>query len=99
MNDPNMHPISAGLKAVKAQLLAGLPQAEAPLAAWAYICGQRVASVARATHFAEGVLQVQVADDGWRRELTGMAASYVARINQILPPEVRVTRIHFDRPA
>lgn len=84
-----MHPISAGLDALKAQLLAGLPPDEAPLVAWEYVCGQRVAENARAQGFADGILTVKVADDGWRRELTGMAATYVAKLNQVLPVKVR----------
>lgn len=92
-----MHPISGGLDAVKARLLASLPPAEAPLVAWEWICGQRVAQNARARAFAEGILTVAVSDDDWRRELTGMAANYVARINQVLPAGSVVKRINFEK--
>jgi hypothetical protein len=99
MKDREMHPISAGLGSVKAKLLASLPPEQAPLLAWQWVCGQRVAENARAANYAEEVLTVIVPDDGWRRELTGMAASYVGRINQMLPKGLRVVRINFEKQA
>lgn len=92
-----MHPIGEGLDHVKARLLGSLPPAEAPLVAWQWVCGQRVAENARAVRFDAEVLTVVVPDDGWRRELTNMAASYVGRINQVLPGSLRVKRIHFEK--
>lgn len=92
-----LNPISGGLEAVKAKLLSTLPPEEAPLAAWPYVCGKRVAENAHAVRYADQVLTVAVSDDGWRRELTGMAASYVARLNAILPPAARVARISFEK--
>jgi hypothetical protein len=92
-----LHPISGGLESVKARLLATLPAEEAPLAAWLYVCGQRVGENARAVRYVDQVLTVQVADDGWRRELTSMAASYVARLNAILPETAKVARINFEK--
>lgn len=97
MKDREMHPISAGLGTVKAKLLAALPPEEAPLVAWQWVCGQRVVENAQAVTYADQVLTVIVPDDGWRRELTGMAASYVARINQILPKELKVKKISFEK--
>ena len=99
MIDRDMHPISGALDHVKARLLASLPADEAPLVAWQWICGQRVAENARAIRFADEVLFVTVPDDGWRRELTGMAASYVGRINQVLPAGIRIKRITFEKQA
>lgn len=94
-----MHPISGGLDQVKAKLLASLPAEEAPLVAWQWVSGSRVAENARAVRYAEEVLTVVVPDDGWRRELTGMAASYVGRINQLLPNGPIVKRISFEKHA
>ena len=99
MKDREMHPISASLGGVKAKLLASLPIEQAPLVAWQWVCGQKVAENARASRFADDILTVVVPDDGWRRELTGMAASYVGRINQILPGNIRVKRIAFEKTA
>ena len=97
MKDREMHPISAALGPVKAKLLASLPPEEAPLVAWQWVCGQRVSENARALRYSNEVLTVIVPDDGWRRELTGMAASYLGRINQMLPSTSRVKRISFEK--
>ena len=97
MTDREMHPISAGLGKVKAKLIASLPAEEAPLVAWQWVCGQRVAENARAHRYGGEVLTVIVPDDGWRRELTNMAASYVGRINQLLPAATKVKRIDFQK--
>ena len=99
MKDREMHPISAGLGKVKAKLLASLPSEEAPLVAWQWVCGQRVAENARAVRYADEVLTVIVPDDGWRRELTGMAASYIGRLNQLLPQALKVKRISFEKQS
>jgi predicted nucleic acid-binding Zn ribbon protein len=92
-----INPISGELEAVKARLLSALPAEEAPLAAWSYVCGQRVAENARAVRYADQILTIAVADDNWRRELTNMAATYVAKLNQILPPASRVVRLNFEK--
>jgi hypothetical protein len=97
VTDREMNPISGGLDQVKARLLAALPPSETPLVAWEWVCGQRVAQNARAKAYADEILTVVVSDDNWRRELTGMAATYVARINPLLPEGVRVKRISFEK--
>lgn len=99
MKDREMHPISAVLGPVKTKLLASLPPGEAPLVAWQWVSGQRVADNAQAVRYQDEVLTVAVRDDDWRRELTAMAASYVGRINQILPRSIRVKRIAFEKPS
>jgi hypothetical protein len=43
--------------------------------------------------FAEGILQVEVADAGWRNELRDLAAQYLAMINRYSVE--RVQRIEF----
>ena len=97
MKDREMNPISLGLGQVKTRLLASLPPGEAPLIAWQWVCGQRVAENARAVRYLDEILTVQVPDDGWRRELTDMAASYLGRINQLLPKGMKVKRINFEK--
>ncbi len=97
MTDREMNPISQALDLVKSRLLEGVPAEQAPLIAWPYVCGQRVAQNARAVRYEEQILTVVVADEGWRRELTGMAASYLARLNQVLPEGARIKRISFER--
>jgi Dna[CI] antecedent, DciA len=72
----------AGLEKVVADSLRRMPVAEATLAAWPLVCGSAVAERTRALDFAGGVLRVEVADAGWRRELQGLAPRYVATINR-----------------
>ena len=97
MKDREMHPISAVLGPIKAKLLASLPPEEAPLVAWQWVCGQRVTENAQAVRYTDEILTVVVPDDAWRRELTGMAASYLGRINQLLPHGAKVKRISFEK--
>jgi hypothetical protein len=70
-----------------------MPVAEATLAAWPLVCGSGVAERTRALDFAEGVLRVEVADAGWRRELQALAPRYVAAINRYTTESVQ--RIEF----
>ncbi len=70
------------MEKVVADSLRRMPAAEATLAAWPLVCGSAVAERTRALDFAEGVLRVEVADAGWRRELQALASRYVATINR-----------------
>jgi predicted nucleic acid-binding Zn ribbon protein len=57
-----------------------------------------VAERTRVLGFADGILRVEVADAGWRRELQSLAPQYVAAINRYVGDGVR--RIEFVvRPA
>jgi hypothetical protein len=69
------------------------PAQESPLLAWPVACGSAVAERTRAVAFAEGVLRVEVADPGWRRELSSLAPRYLAAINRYSGVQVR--RIEF----
>jgi len=66
---------------------------EAPLLAWPLTCGSAVAKRTRALQFREGVLEVEVADTGWRNELQSLAPKYVATINRYVAQ--KVLRIEF----
>jgi hypothetical protein len=72
----------AGLEKVVADSLRRMPAAEATLTAWPLVCGSVVAERTRALDFAGGILRVEVADAGWRRELQALAPRYVATINR-----------------
>jgi hypothetical protein len=81
------------LESIVAKALHLAPPQESPLLAWPVACGSRVAERTRATSFSEGILRVEVADRGWREELTSLAPSYLAAINRYSAVQVR--RIEF----
>ena len=69
------------------------PAGQGPLIAWALACGHKVSARTHATNFADGVLQVEVPDLGWRKELQALAPRYVAEINRYVTDTVK--RIDF----
>jgi hypothetical protein len=81
------------LEKVVADALHRAPAAESPLLAWPVACGSAVAERTRAVSFADGILQVEVADAGWQRELAALAPRYLASINRYVAVSVR--RIEF----
>ena len=70
-----------------------VPREQAPVLAWPLVCGSAVAARTRAIGFADGILRVEVANAGWKRELQGLAARYLASINQYVGQGVQ--RIEF----
>jgi hypothetical protein len=81
------------LEKIVAQSLRQAPPGQAPLMAWPVVCGSAVAERTRALKFSDGVLRVAVADAGWKSELQGLAARYLASINRYTVEAVR--RIEF----
>ena len=81
------------LEKIVAQSLRQAPPTEAPLLAWPVVCGSVVAERTRATAFTDGVLQVEVADAGWKSELQTLAPRYLVAINRYTTEPVR--RIEF----
>lgn len=81
------------LERIVAQSLRQAPPAQAPLMAWPVVCGSAVAERTRAFQFVDGVLRVQVADNGWKSELQALAPRYLAAINRYTLEIVR--RIEF----
>jgi predicted nucleic acid-binding Zn ribbon protein len=77
--------VAAGLRRV--------PAGEGPVLAWPIACGGAVAERTRAVGFLDGVLQVEVADYGWQKELRNLAPQYLAVINRYQRDAVR--RIEF----
>ncbi len=78
---------------VLARSLRRAPAGTSPLLAWPLACGPAVAERTRALNFAQGILQVQVPDAGWRAELRDLAPQYVAVINRYAAETVQ--RIEF----
>jgi predicted nucleic acid-binding Zn ribbon protein len=88
-----LQPVGGSLEKIVVDSLRRVPKDQAPLLAWPLVCGSAVAERTRATNFADGILQVEVADAGWQRELQGLAPRYLATINQYIGQPVR--RIEF----
>lgn len=88
-----MEQAGSNLEKIVARSLRQAPPAQAPLMAWPVVCGSAVAERTRAIHFVDGVLQVEVADAGWRSELQALAPRYLAAINRYTVEIVR--RIEF----
>jgi len=88
-----LNPTSGGLEAIVARALHRAPASESALLAWPVACGSKVADRTRALSFSDGILHVEVADAGWRRELISLAPRYLALINRY--SSVSVKRIEF----
>ncbi|MGB6383793.1 MAG: DUF721 domain-containing protein [Terriglobales bacterium] len=88
-----MNRASAGLETIIAKALHRAPTNESALLAWPIVCGSAVADRTRALNFSDGILRVEVADPGWRRELANLAPRYVALINKYSAASVE--RIEF----
>ena len=81
------------LETIIAKSLHLAPAQESPLLAWPVACGSAVAERTRAVAFSAGILHVEVADSGWRRELSSLAPRYLAAVNRYSAVPVR--RIEF----
>jgi hypothetical protein len=84
---------SDGLETIVAKSLHRAPASQSALLAWPVACGSAVADRTRALGFSNGILQVEVSDAGWRRELVHLAPRYVALINKYSATPVK--RIEF----
>lgn len=88
-----MNRASEGLEMIVAKALHCAPPNESALLAWPVVCGSAVAERTRPLSFSDGILYVEVADAGWRRELAHLAPRYVAMINKYSATSVK--RIEF----
>ena len=88
-----MNRASSGLETIVAKALHRAPAADSPLLAWPVVCGSAVAERTRALSLSDGILRVEVADAGWRRELINLAPRYLASINKYSATPVK--RIEF----
>ena len=88
-----MNRASAGLETIVARALHRAPASQSALLAWPLACGSAVADRTRALDFSGGILRVEVADAGWRRELASLAPRYLALISRYSAAPVQ--RIEF----
>lgn len=88
-----MEHVGQGLEKIVANSLRRAPQSETPLLAWPFVCGSAVAERTRALNFDGGVLRVEVADAGWKRELQELAPRYLAALHRYAGQTI--TRIEF----
>ena len=88
-----MNRAADSLETIVVKALRRGPARESALLAWPVACGSAVAERTRALSFSDGILRVEVADAGWRRELTHLAPRYLALINKY--SAVSVKRIEF----
>jgi hypothetical protein len=93
MPDHSFQRPASGLEQVLAKSLRHVANHEAPILAWPLACGSAVAERTRALEFSKGVLQVEVADPGWKKELQALAPRYLATINRYVTEDVN--RIEF----
>ncbi len=77
-----MQQANVGLERIVIQSLRQAPPAQVPLLAWPLVCGSAVSERTRALSFEDGVLTVEVADLGWKRELQTIVPRYLAAINR-----------------
>ncbi|MGO8984558.1 MAG: DUF721 domain-containing protein [Terriglobales bacterium] len=88
-----MNRATSALETIVAKALHRAPASQSALLAWPVACGSAVAERTSAVSFSDGILQVEVADAGWRRELTHLAPRYVALVNKYSAGQVK--RIEF----
>jgi hypothetical protein len=81
------------LETIIAKALHLAPPQQSPMLAWPVACGSAVAERTRAVAFSDGILRVEVADPGWRHELSSLAPRYLAAVNRYSAVPVR--RIEF----
>ena len=86
-----MEPAGIGLEKIVARSLRQAPPGKAPLMAWPVVCGSAVA-------FQDGVLSVEVADQGWKLELQALAQQYILAINRYTTEAVRKIEFVVSRP-
>ncbi len=88
-----MNHAASGLNALVANAVRRAPASQSALLAWPLACGSAVADRTRTLDFANGILRIEVADAGWRRELVNLAPRYLAIINKF--SSATVQRIEF----
>jgi hypothetical protein len=88
-----MEHASGALEKIVAGGLRRVEKERAAVVAWPLACGAAVAERTRAISFADGELQVEVPDAGWRKELRALAPQYLAIMNRYVNQPVK--RVEF----
>lgn len=84
------------LQKIVAEVVRTVPPEQAPLVAWQFACGTRVAEKTEAIAYADGVLTVQVPDNTWRLQLGDMVNQYIPLVRRYSGQKVE--RIEFVAP-
>jgi len=64
-------------------------------AAWPVVCGKALAERGTVVGYMDGVVQVQVEDGAWLRQLMSMRGQIIGELGRIAG--VRVSEIHFEK--
>ena len=83
------------LKGSLGRSLGALPDEDRLAAAWPVACGKAMAGHGTVVGYAHGVVQVEVEDGAWLRQLMNMRAQLAGELARIAG--VRVSEIHFER--
>ncbi len=70
------------LQKLVVEMLSKVPQEQAPLAAWEFVCGKTVADRTKAIRYENNVLTVEVPDATWRAQLADMTPHYLQLLRQ-----------------
>jgi hypothetical protein len=73
---------ASGLEKLVTNSLRHATASDVPVLAWPLACGSRVAERTTARDFSDGVLHVEVPDDGWKKELLHLVPRYLAALNR-----------------
>lgn len=88
-----MEQARTGIQKIVAASLRRSAPGTGPVLAWPVACGRAVAARTTAREFTDGVLQVEVPDAGWKKELQALAPQYISVINRYTREKVR--RVEF----
>jgi serine protease inhibitor len=77
-----MEPARETLQKIMAEMLTHVPREQAPVIAWQFVCGKKVAERTEALGFTDGILQVEVPDATWRAQLAGLMPHYLKLLRQ-----------------
>lgn len=94
-----MEHVGTGAEQIIARSLRRAPAGTSPLLAWPLVCGRGVSVRTRAVSFDQGLLQVEVPDAGWRAELRGLAAQYLAVMNRYTAESVKRIEFVIESPS
>jgi predicted nucleic acid-binding Zn ribbon protein len=81
------------LKKIVMDAVKRVPAEQAPIVAWAFACGTKVAEKTRPMEFKDGILRVEVPDFRWRSQLVDMSRQYLSMLREYSGQDVK--RIEF----
>ncbi len=84
-----METASGTLKRIVMDAVRRVPPDQAPIVAWPFACGTRVAEKTRPVEFKNGVLKVEVPDFRWHSQLVDMSRQYVSMLREYSGQDVK----------